>query len=536
MLVVCPKCGAKNRIPGTTESGKVYRCGKCSTTLTVTSKAVRSRDTSQEPRDFFPSFFSSDRFQRIVVAIFVLLFLFTTSSLVFKHFVFQTSAYDTGIEAGVARNIVFNHSFYDSVKDEHLLGDHFEPALAVPGVLFKIWDNAAVALIFQNLCAFASILLAYFLAKRILKSRPAALLLAALYTFNFYLHMANDFEFHIEFLGLPLFFILLLLIEREKRSYLTFLLLVLVSMAILLVKEDLALVLGIFGLWAFLFKKDKRPEGLAMFFIGIAGFFVIVVYVIPYFSGGEHHYIDRYSNLGSTPQEIVRVLFTRPDIVITNLMTPGDKIVSLILLLGSFLFLPLLALTYLLSGFAGLFYNLISNYEAQYHFGYQYSVPTLPFLFYASVYGFRRLENLIIRWRTRFNALPNVVLGCIVLMIIIFAGLFVFTYEHHYTRYEDLRVYSSLAQDIKPRISKDSRVFTVTELNPHFIEYAYAGVFFSFSDFDPSELEGEYYVVMFVDRTPHSWNEDSYKSDLARLREDLIEVYQNDHFLVLKSY
>ena len=33
MIITCPKCGAKNRIPDSSVSGKVYRCGECKTEL-----------------------------------------------------------------------------------------------------------------------------------------------------------------------------------------------------------------------------------------------------------------------------------------------------------------------------------------------------------------------------------------------------------------------------------------------------------------------------------------------------------------------
>ena len=44
MIVVCPKCGATNRIPDLAEPGKRYRCGKCETRLTHTSKAADAKD------------------------------------------------------------------------------------------------------------------------------------------------------------------------------------------------------------------------------------------------------------------------------------------------------------------------------------------------------------------------------------------------------------------------------------------------------------------------------------------------------------
>lgn len=43
-LVICPKCGTKNRVPVTPGRGKVYRCGKCKARLIVASE---SKDSHQ---------------------------------------------------------------------------------------------------------------------------------------------------------------------------------------------------------------------------------------------------------------------------------------------------------------------------------------------------------------------------------------------------------------------------------------------------------------------------------------------------------
>ena len=165
------------------------------------------------------------------------------------------------------------------------------------------------------------------------------------------------FEFHIEFLGLVLLMLLLLILERARGTRKDMMLVVLVSIAILTVKEDLALVLGAVGLWFLVFRKRQRTEGLTMFTIGAAGAVVVYLYVMPHFSGGELSHFDRYSDLGSTPGEVARVLFTRPDIVLANLVTPPEKVVYLLGLLASFLFLPLFAPVLLLAAIAPLFFN-----------------------------------------------------------------------------------------------------------------------------------------------------------------------------------
>lgn len=50
MIVICPECGAKNRIPDPPEPGERYRCGKCKTRLTETAKAPAARDRTSAIR------------------------------------------------------------------------------------------------------------------------------------------------------------------------------------------------------------------------------------------------------------------------------------------------------------------------------------------------------------------------------------------------------------------------------------------------------------------------------------------------------
>jgi uncharacterized membrane protein len=531
--VRCPKCGALVRIPGPIARDRKYRCSRCKAEFTASAKPAGARAYLDRVGEVISKGdFPSPRFKKVVIALFVFLFLFSTASLLINHFIFHTSAYDTGIEAGVARNIVFHGSFYDTVRNMNRLGDHFDPALAIPGVLFKIWDNAGVVFIFQNICAFASVILAYFLAKRILKNQLKALMLTLIYALNVYLGVANRFEFHIEFLSLPLTLLLLLVIEGNGRRLTNLAMIVPVSLLLLLVKEDWPLILAGLGLWVLLFKKSKRIEGLAMFAIGTAGFLTIMLYAMPHFSAGQYQYVARYSNLGSSPSQIVKTIFTNPKTVLVNLVTPfSKKATSVLSIWGSFLFLPVLAPVCLLAGFVGFFYNIISNYPPQYSFSYQYSIPVLAFLFYASIYGFKRLEAVSAKWLANLRSPFNVAYGYIIVGIIVFALIFLFEYSITFEYSSDLALNSALAHDIKPNLPKDARLMANLELQPHFIEYKYAGAFNYTVKLN--DLEQVDYVVIFIDRIPYSWDEASYNDFISTLKQKYTEVCEDKHFLLI---
>lgn len=71
MIIECPKCGAKNKIPEPVEPGKKYRCGKCKTTLPNNFSAHDKKsptnhvDAIEQPKE--TAVMPPKRFQKVVV-------------------------------------------------------------------------------------------------------------------------------------------------------------------------------------------------------------------------------------------------------------------------------------------------------------------------------------------------------------------------------------------------------------------------------------------------------------------------------------
>lgn len=462
------------------------------------------------------------------LSIFILMFIFTSVSLMMQHFVFQTNAYDLGIEAGTARNIVFNRSFYDPVMRMNLLGDHFEPALALVGLCFYLWDNAAVVILFQNICVFLGLLIAFLLAKSILKNEIKAILVTMILCFCYYLQATNRFPFHIEVLAFPIFLFMLLKLEEKSKS--TLFLISLLSLALLTIKEDVSLTLSIFGLWVILFKKGKRLEGLSMFLIGAIGFYVIIKYIMPYFSDGVYTHLGRYTNLGQNPQEILHTLFLRPIVIVKNIFI-SEKITSILLLFAWFGFLPVLAPKYILAGLSPILYNIISCYPSQYRFEAHYSITLLPFLFYASVYGLYNLESVLHRiTNIKVNALIKK-LGVIWICLVLIAGVAVNAkYINPFLESKDLRQYYILEHKIKPLLPKNSNIIATSDLQPHFVNYM-ATMFTPHMDYPVDE--NTYFLL--TSNTPWPWQIDEYNDCVAKIKQDNLIVYQDQKFLVIKQ-
>ncbi len=468
------------------------------------------------------------------------LFIFTSLPLVLRFFEFEgkTGAYDLGIQAGTARNIVFKHSFFDPVMNMNLLGDHFEPALALPGLLFYLWDSAAVTILFQNVCVFLSIYLGYVLAKKILHGELRALFITILFVFNSHLRDANLFPFHIEILAMPLFFLLLVFIEQEK-STVNKLYILIISLLMCTIKEDVPLTLAVFGLWVLLFKKEKRPEGAMMLFVGMSAFLIISAVLMPYFSGGGYTHLGRYDNLGASRGEIIRTILFRPDKVLLNLVSPPEKVLFFSRLFKQFAFLPFLAPTYIFAGFSPLFYNMVSNCELQYQFGFQYSITLLPFLFYSSLYGLKNLRRVSARFGSHAAMkMMNRVFALFCILLVITLG---YRYFGKYTdpfrdkNIQKLSYNSILEKTIKPKIPLSSKIYAVSHIQPHFIEYNYAGMFSP--DLDFRQQPDNTFVILTKDEPwfPSLEQAGKYNQAIIDLKKNLSPVYEDGYFIVVKK-
>jgi uncharacterized membrane protein len=467
--------------------------------------------------------------RKAVLILLAVSFIFTTFSLLARHYNFKTAAYDTGIQAGVARNIALKGSFYNEVMDINHLADHFAPALALPGLLFYIWDDAAVLFIFQNICIFLSIIIAFYLAREILKDDFQALLVSFLYAVNYYLIAINTTDYHIDTLAVPLLLILLLLVERNqtKRSLL---IVGLVSTGMLLIKEDFPLTVAGLGVFVLLFRPGKRTSGLIMFLIGSIGFYLILNYFMPKATGTEYAHINYYNGLGASTSEVVKNILTRPDIVFKNLVTPPEKLLRPVLLLLSFLFLPILAPLEICTAAVPIFYQMVSSYRHQYMFHAHYPAPAIPFLFYASVYGFKRGREILQKIKDRgWNRARQLILAVGAGLLIASTVIFVSSYARYLVRF-DSQLYQTFESKVKPLIPRSSRVISSEYLQPHFVGY---GRSCSLRNMDDVNSHPDY-LVLYLRRKPLTMTEAAYMSFIAESRLHYEKLYEDSDFLVFR--
>lgn len=488
------------------------------------------------------------------------LFTYAGMALVANFPHFGNNAFDLGIQAGAARSSVFRHTFYTDAMNMNFMGDHFSPSLFLVGLAFLIWDNGAVSLVFQNLSLFFCVLIAYALAKEILKSRALAMLMAFLFMINPYFHWMNQYEFHAEVSFGPLILMLLLwTLEKfsfEKNSH--WILLILLSLAGLTVKEDLPLVIGCFGFWWFASRPGKRFPGLYLGIVGAVGFLVTAKILIPHFSGGVYTHLPRYSNLGHSPEEILKTILTRPLYVYSQI--DWDPVRNF---MQTFVYLPYFSPWTILSGFAPIFYNEVSSSGAQHIFFGQYSYPVTPFVFYAAVYGMRYLLpnpadplrpgifSPIKKIGDVFSHFRDGIFSLRILILFVALALSVTTAISHWNNTAGFGGYAgklkqlnapdprreSFEKNVLPLLPPDVPVAAVGCLQPQFLKNVYHG----YIGTDPGEtratLQKAKALVFVNDHAPWPWGEKDpgYWKFINSLKKEWPVLYEGTYHVVLKK-
>lgn len=316
----------------------------------------------------------------------------------FKHF-----------DADLAINdqLVWNASrghFFASTLIEHAtisLGDHFAFFQVYLAPLYWIVPGPRTLLTVQSIALGITAVSLGWLADLRLKNRALGTAFVAAFLLYPALHNINLFEYHEVIFAVPVLAALLWSIEAGK-SRITFGL----ALLALTVKEEMALVcLGV-GVYILLVKRQWKL-GALIAAMSAAWAVVVMGFIMPALStaGSDFYYVRRYSQFGSTSEEIIVALLTHPGIVLSDLLTP-ERLTFYAALLGPLALLPALSPAALLLAAVPIGYLALGNSPAQYSILYHYPSPIVPLVFVAAIAGAARL----LAWRIPSAAVAAVLL------------------------------------------------------------------------------------------------------------------------------
>jgi uncharacterized membrane protein len=305
----------------------------------------------------------------------------------FRHWHFQSSAYDLGI----LDQALWHYSRLERPVNTisgypHILAEHFHPILLALVPLYWLAPRPETLLVAQAvLLAVSALPVCSFIRRR--HTARVALVLTAAYLCHWALQKTAASDFH-ELAFAPLFVALAVwAIDGERWGVFWS-----SAGALLLVKEDLAPFVGFLGL--FLLLRRRWLHGALATAVGFGAFALIVGRIMPAFAGGGgYRFADSFAYLGGI-QGIALLAVTKPWRLLALLVSPAPKLRLVLLWLGPFAFLPL-ASPYGLLLLPIAATRLLSATELHWFADFHYSAPLAPILAMAAADGLARVSAFI---------------------------------------------------------------------------------------------------------------------------------------------
>ncbi|HEY8112127.1 MAG TPA: DUF2079 domain-containing protein [Actinomycetes bacterium] len=218
-----------------------------------------------------------------------------------------------------------------------ILGDHFSPILALLTPLYWVYGHP-VTLLFVEAVLFAAAVPAVWLAARRAVGVVGGYLMAGVFALGWPLIVASARGFHEVAFSVPLMAWALerLLAGRYRQA-------AALALALLLVKEDMGMLVGVFGLLiALRGGREHRRLGLVVAAAGPIALAFIMFVLIP-LGGGSSGYYWLYDQLGTGPIQAFGHVILHPLDTLSIAITPERKWHMLLWLVGPLLLLPLLS-------------------------------------------------------------------------------------------------------------------------------------------------------------------------------------------------
>lgn len=485
------------------------------------SLSARLKQTTFESIDgwFSRKFLHRDISEIIVylsVLCYALIFSYFT---ILKYNSFNAYAWDLGI---------FNQSLWSTVHGGRLffntveqfinpsgvfLGIHFSPILLLVLPFYSLYSSPQTLLVFQSFILGLGAIPLYFLAKRVLNVRLAAVVLSLVYLLYPPLHGINWFDFHVQSF-LPLFFFctICFLTKENRLGYFFFLFLS------LMVAENVPILVLFIGLYCFwLYRKQFinaiRKKTISDRNVLIPPLTILIAFLwwflalyiqqqyFPINPAYSQFYkaADNWSVLG------IQDPITLPIYVVLNLGKGFEalsydlllKLLYVFLLFGPLLFLSFrnLITSITLAWFVPVFF---SNYRSYYTIGSHFPAYVIPFIFLGAVYGLKKIVDSHGFPSLKIYTKRLLVVG---LIFAVFASPLspVMTLLNNAALFPDYRppvmtAHDEMLQVIVDMVPQNASILTQNNIFPHFSnrENAYVYPVALILDRAPPDPMGEY--------------------------------------------
>lgn len=299
---------------------------------------------------------------------------------------YRTAGYDLGIFDQAVRGYAHLRLPVATLKGDgyDVLGDHFDPIVALWAPLYWLWDDVRMLLVGQAVVVAAAV----FPVHRVVARRtgePWSTLLTAGFALGWPLQTMVNFDVHEVAFAVPLLaWAVDALDRRSDRDLLV------VAGLLLLVREDMGLVVAVLGVIR-LARAGRRWLGAVLVVVGVAAFVVLTGIVMPHLApaGSAVRLRQQYSQLGAGPGGVLLGALRHPWHVLTLLVDPPVKVGTLLALLLPVAFLAL-GSPYALLAVPLLAGRFLSDRPLTWQTGFHYDAPIWVVVVLAAVDAFGR--------------------------------------------------------------------------------------------------------------------------------------------------
>ncbi len=351
--------------------------------------------------------------------------------------------------------------------DKPMFFDHFQPGILPFLPLWAIWPDVRLLVVFQVVAVVGVAWPLYSIGKQLFRDKASAFLLAM----GWLAHPScsqfiygGSYGFKWGSFCLPLYFIALACWLRGRWGWAFA-----VAYWAMLIKEEAGILIGMFGLYLFLFRRQRT--GLAVSAVGFGYFLLLSAFVMPRLLGEGGYLVQGYfQGLGNSKLEILLSPLQKPEVFWGRLFSRSTFDFAATLL-APLLFLPIRKPSALFLGsLTFLFVSLWDNPQEK-SICYQYQSALLVACFYALARG---LEGGQTELATRRRAwLTGVVVAGGTISI--FLGMMFWSKDSIAIQVWPGRL--ALVEEMKANINRDSSLLATQRAAAHFVDqrFLYVG-------------------------------------------------------------
>jgi uncharacterized membrane protein len=308
-----------------------------------------------------------------------------------KQDALQTSAEDLGIMDQAVWSVMHGQWLHQTicniVSDTNCysttgisrLAIHFEPILFPISLFYAILPSPKTLMVVQTLVVASGAFPAFWLARLRLRNELVAAAMALIYLLYPAQQAATVFDFHAVTLTASLLLFTLYFMYTRRTVWLF-----VFAVLAMACKEEIPLVIAIFGIWSIIFQQRWRSGlGLLLLSLGWIGCIFLVYHL---FSPTGHSLLaSRYAYLGQNTVDIARTILLHPFSLLSQHVLEQNHRQYLRLLLAPVGYLPLLAPWILVLAIPSIAINLLSTDPNQYLGIFQYNAEIVPVLIFATI-------------------------------------------------------------------------------------------------------------------------------------------------------